>query len=76
MLKYLNRAPKKGDIVECIEPFENRYTMGSIYIVKAIHDNSVQVTECDDGFTEDHWSIYNFKVINPNKHISLKSLYH
>lgn len=52
-----------GNIVECLRPSGQRYTMGKLYIVKALHCNLIEVTLCDDGYTEDQWDRLNFKLV-------------
>ncbi|MCD6436412.1 MAG: hypothetical protein J7L15_08530 [Clostridiales bacterium] len=55
---------KPGDKVECLEGYSIRYTKGKIYTTKAIYDDQIEVTECDDGFKNDRWDTSNFKKVN------------
>jgi len=64
MYEYLDiNEVKPGDVVECVVPFANRYTKGKLYIVAGIYNDMLKVIKCDDGYTNDKWGKYKFKLL-------------
>jgi len=64
MYEYGNiEDAKAGDVFECIDDFDTRFTENKLYILKDIRNGSAEVTKCDDGYTEDRYSLSNFKLV-------------